>query len=57
MTNVQRRDKYHVLRKDRSYFVTKIKHPDSTKTLYIIKLFEFLIDNIFAMFCEHVFQQ
>jgi len=42
--NGQRRNKYHVLGRDRSYFVTKTKHPDSTKTFPgtdVIKLFEF----------------
>jgi hypothetical protein len=43
---------------DRSYFVKK--HSDSTKKFSetdIINILEFLIDNIFLMFGERVFQQ
>ena len=54
----QRRYKYLVLGRDRSYFV---KHQsDSTKKLSETDIFntlEFLIDNIFAMFGGRVFQQ
>ena len=56
--NGQRRYKYLVLGKDRSYFV---KHQsDSTKKLSetdIFNMLEFLIDNIFVMFGGRVFQQ
>jgi ACR3 family arsenite efflux pump ArsB len=52
---------YLVLWKDRSYFVKKNKkHSDSTKKFCetdIINMLEFLIDNIFVMFDELVFQQ
>ena len=54
----QRRYKYLVLGRDRSYFV---KHQsDSTKKLSetdIFNMLEFLIDNIFVMFGGRVFQQ
>ena len=56
--NGQRRYKYLVLGRDRSYFV---KHQsDSTKKLSetdIFNMLEFLIDNIFVMFGGRVFQQ
>jgi hypothetical protein len=48
-----------VLGRDRSY-VVKINHFDSTKKLSdtdIITMLEFLINNIFIMFGERVFQQ
>jgi hypothetical protein len=54
----QRRYKYLVLGRDRSYFVKH--HSDSTKKFSetdIFNMLEFLIDNIFAMFGERVFQQ
>jgi hypothetical protein len=41
------------------YFVN-IKHSDSAKKYSeadIIKMFEFLIDNIFYLFCGRAFQQ
>jgi hypothetical protein len=47
-----------VLGRDRSYFVKK--NTDSTKKLSdtdIITMLEFLIDNIFIMFGERIFQQ
>ena len=50
--------KYHVLGRDRSYFVKH--HSDSTKKFSetdIFNMLEFLIDNIFAMFSGRVFQQ
>ena len=50
--NGQRRYKYLVLGKDKSYFV-KNKHSDSTKKKFetdIINMLAFLIDNIFVMF-------
>ena len=50
--NGQRRYKYLVLGKDRSYFVKK-KHSDFTKMFFetdIINMLAFLIDNIFVMF-------
>jgi hypothetical protein len=56
--NSQRRYKYLVLGRDRSYFVEH--HSDSTKTFSesdIFNMLEFLIDNIFAMFGGRVFQQ
>ena len=56
--NGQRRYKYLVLGRDRSYFV-KI-HSDSTKKFSetdIIMMLKFLIDNIFVIFGGHVFQQ
>jgi hypothetical protein len=55
--NGQRRYKYLVLGRNRSYFV-KI-HSDSTKKLSetdIINMLEFLIDNIFVIFGGRVFQ-
>ena len=48
-----------MLGRDRSYFV-KQKNTDSTKKLSdtdIIKMLQFLIDNIFIMFGGRVFQQ
>ena len=48
-----------VLERDKSYFV-KQNHSDSTKKVSeadIIKMLEFLIDNIFVWFGGHVFQQ
>jgi hypothetical protein len=56
--NGQRRYKYLVLGRDRSYFVKH--HSDSTKKFSetdIVKMVEFLIDNIFAMFGGRDFQQ
>jgi hypothetical protein len=56
--NDQRRYKYLVLGRDRSYFVKH--HSDSTKIFSetdIFNMLEFLIDNIFAMFGGRVFQQ
>ena len=56
--NGQRRYKYLVLGRDRSYFVKH--HSDSTKKFSetdIFNMLEFLIDNIFAMFGGRVFQQ
>jgi hypothetical protein len=56
--NGQRRYKYFVLGRDRSYFVKN--HSDSAKKFSetdIINVLEFLIDNIFAMFGGRVFQQ
>jgi hypothetical protein len=47
-----------VLGRDRSYFVKKTTHSDSTKKFSetdIIKMVKFLIDNIFAMFDGRVF--
>ena len=55
--NGQRRYKYLVLGRDRSYFVQK--HSDFTKRFSetdIISMLGFLIDNIFG-FGGHVFQQ
>jgi len=49
---------YLVLGRDRSYFVKN--HSDSTKKVSdtdIIKMLQFLIDNIFIMFGGRVFQQ
>ena len=56
--NGQCRYKYILLRSDLSYFAKK--HSDSTKTFHdsviiIIIMFEFLIDNIFAVFSERFF--
>ena len=56
--NGQRRYKYLVLGRDRSYSVTN--HSDSTKKFSdtdIISMLEFLIDNIFVIFGGRVFQQ
>ena len=56
--NGQRRYKYLVLGRDRSYFVKH--HSDSTKKFSetdIYNMLKFLIDNIFVMFGGHVFQQ
>ena len=56
--NGQRRYKYIVLGKNRSYFVQN--HSDSTKMFSetdIINILEFLIDNIFVIFGGRVFQQ
>ena len=56
--NGQRRYKYLVLGRDRSYFVKK-NHSNSTKKFSetdIINLLEFLIDNIFVIFGGRVFQ-
>ena len=56
--NGQRRYKYLVLGRDRSYFVKH--HSDSTKKFSetdIFNMLEFLIDNIFVMFGGRVFQQ
>ena len=55
--NVPHRYKYFVLGRYKSYFVKK--KTDSTKKVLwndIIKILEFLIDNIFVMFDGHVFQ-
>ena len=56
--NGQRRYKYRVLGRDRSYFIKH--HSDSTKKFSetdIFNILEFLIDNIFALFGGRVFQQ
>jgi hypothetical protein len=56
--NGQRRYKYLVLGRNRSYFVQN--HSDSTKMFSetdIINILEFLIDNIFVIFGGRVFQQ
>ena len=56
--NGQRRYKYIVLGRDRSYFVKH--HSDSTKQFSetdIFNMLEFLIYNIFVMFGGRVFQQ
>ena len=56
----QRRYKYLVLGRDRSYFVKKKKHSDSTKKFSetdFINMLEFLIDNKFVIFGGRVFQQ
>jgi hypothetical protein len=56
--NDQRRYKYLVQGKDRSYFVKH--HSDSTKRFSetdIFNMLEFLIDNIFVMFDGRVFKQ
>ena len=56
--NGQRRYKYIVLGRNRSYFVQN--HSDSTKMFSetdIINILEFLIDNIFVIFGGRVFQQ
>ena len=55
--NGQRRYKYLVQGRDKSYFVKQ--RSDSTKTFSetdIIKMLEFLIDNIFVMFGGRVFR-
>jgi hypothetical protein len=55
--NGQRRYKYLVLGRDRSYFVKH--HSDSNKKFSetdIFNMLEFLIDNIFVMFGGRVFQ-
>jgi hypothetical protein len=55
--NGQHRYKYHVQGRDKSYFVKQ--RSDSTKTFSetdIIKMLEFLIDNIFVMFGGRVFR-
>ena len=52
----QRRYKYILLRKEKSYFAKK--HSDSTKMFSetdIINMLEFLIDNIFVIFGGRVF--
>jgi hypothetical protein len=54
--NGQRRYKYLVLGRDRSYFVKK--HSDSTKKISetdIINMIEFLIDHTFVIFGGRVF--
>jgi hypothetical protein len=54
----ERRYKYLVLGRDRSYFANN--HSDSTKQFSetnIINMLEFLVDNIFAIFGGRVFQQ
>ena len=56
--NGQRRYKYLVIGRDRSYFVNH--HSDSAKKFSktdVINMLEFLIDNIFAMFSGRVLQQ
>ena len=56
--NGQRRYKYLVLGRDRSYFVKM--HSDSAKKFSetdIINMLEYLIDNIFVIFGGRVFQQ
>jgi hypothetical protein len=56
--NGQRRYKYLVLGRNRSYFVQN--HSDSTKMFSetdIINILEVLIDNIFVIFGGRVFQQ
>ena len=56
--NGQRRYKYTVLGRDRSYIVKN--HSDSTKKFSetdIINMREFLIDNIFVIFGGRVFQR
>jgi hypothetical protein len=54
--NGQRRYKYLVLGRDKSYFVKH--HSDSTEQFSdIFNMLEFLIDNIFVMFGGRVFQQ
>ena len=56
--NGNRRYKYLVFGRESSYFV--VQHTDS-KSKYteddIINMLEFLIDNIFVMFGEQIFQQ
>ena len=57
--NDQRRYKYLVLGRDRTYFVKK-DHSDSTKKFCetdFINMLEFLIDNKFVIFGGRVFQQ
>ena len=49
-----------MLGRDRSYFMEKKNHFDSSKKFSeneIINMFEFLIDNISVIFGERVFQQ
>ena len=49
-----------MLGRDRSYFVKKTKHSDSTKKFSetdFINMHEFLIDNKFVIFGGRVFQQ
>ena len=57
--NGNRRYKYLVLGHDETYFVKE--HSDSKTSMYseddIIKMLEFLIDNIFVVFAGKVFQQ
>ena len=56
--NGQRRYKYLVLRRDKSYFVKD--HSDSNKKISetnIIKMLDFFIHNIFVTFGGRVFQQ
>ena len=57
--NGQRRCKYLVLGRDRTYFVKKnlLILPKKFSETDIIKMLEFLIDNIFVMFGGRVFQQ
>ena len=60
--NGQRRCKCIVLGRDRSYFVKKkqTKNTNSIKKLSetnIINMLEFLIDNIFIIFCGRAFLQ
>ena len=55
--NCQRRNKYLVLVRDRSYFVKKNKHSDSTKKFSetdIINMLEFLIDYITNLWVQTV---
>ena len=56
--NGNRRYKYLVLGNEESYFVKEesdSKHKYSED--YIIKMLEFLVDNIFVVFAGNVFQQ
>ena len=49
-----------MLGRDRSYFVKKNKHSNSTKKFSetdIVNMLEFVIDNIFVIFGGRVFQQ
>ena len=59
MTNIDKN--YLVLGRNKSYFVKKKPHSDSTKKKFsetdIIKIFEILIDNIFVLFGGRVFKQ
>jgi len=58
--NGQRRCRYLVLGRDKSYFAPKKNHSGYTKKCSepnIIKMLEFSIDNIFVMFGGRVFQQ
>ena len=57
--NGQRIYKYLVLGRDRTYFVKKtlLILPTKFSETDIIKMLEFLIDNIFVMFGGRVFQQ